>query len=92
MLVLEDVRDGAVFVLELEVELLSLRRKLKLANLERAVGREDKAGRGACSTGFAPFEGRKQLNGMVVVVVVICTQLGELQQRRRSDRRWCSMY
>lgn len=71
MLVLEDVREGAVLVLEsleMVLWLLSCRRNWKLANLERGPCRGGgRTGRGAWSTGVAPLLGRKQLNGIVVM-------------------------
>lgn len=73
MLVLDDVREGAVFVLEellvllVLLLLLSCRRNWKLANLERGCDREEgRTGRGAWSTGVAPLLGRKQLKGIFV--------------------------
>lgn len=93
MLVLEDVREGAVLVLELLLllllllRLLSWRRNWKLANLERGCDRVDEmagrgTGRGAWSTGVAPLLGRKQLKGITVDGVRACS---ELQRKRRSS-------
>lgn len=80
MLSLEEAREGVLLV----VLLLSWRRKLKLENLVRelCVREVGRTGRGACSTGVAPLEGRKQLNGMVV------ERCSVWLYGRGVDRRW----
>jgi hypothetical protein len=70
MLVLEDAREEVSLIVVL---LLSVRRNWKLENLLRdrglSIDVEARAatGRGAESTGVSALEGRKQLNGMVLI-------------------------
>jgi len=72
MLVLEDARDEVSLMVVL---LLSVRRNWKLENLlrerELSIDVEARAsratGRGAESTGVSALEGRKQLNGMMLI-------------------------
>lgn len=70
MLVLEDAREEVSLIVVL---LLSVRRNWKLETLlrkrELSIDVEARAatGRGAESTGVSALEGRKQLNGMILM-------------------------
>lgn len=70
MLVLDDAREEVSLIVVL---LLSVRRNWKLENLlrERGLSIDVEAriatGRGAESTGVSALEGRKQLNGMILI-------------------------